>query len=40
MKQIKKYDKLIDHKISEFNINFIKRSVEKTGTIDKQSFGN
>ena len=26
MKKIKKYDKLIDHKISEFNINFIKGS--------------
>ena len=38
MKKIKKYDKLIDHKISEFNINFIKRSIGKTGTIDKQSF--
>ena len=38
MKKIKKYDKLIDHKISEFNINFIKRSIEKTGTIEKQSF--
>ena len=38
MKKIKKYDKLIDHKISEFNINFIKRSTGKTGTIDKQSF--
>ena len=38
MKKIKKYDKLIDHKISEFNINFIKRSIRKTGTIDKQSF--
>ena len=38
MKKIKKYDKLIDHKISEFNINFIKRSMGKTGTIDKQSF--
>ena len=37
MKKIKKYDKLIDHKISEFNINFIKRSIGKTGTIDKQS---
>ena len=24
MKKIKKYDELIDHKISEFNINFIK----------------
>ena len=38
MKKIKKYDKLIDHKISEFNINFIKRSIGKTGTIDKLSF--
>ena len=38
MKKIKKYDKLIDHKISEFNINFIKRSTGKIGTIDKQSF--
>ena len=38
MKKIKKCDKLIDHKISEFNINFIKRSIGKTGTIDKQSF--
>ena len=38
MKKIKKYDKLIDHKISEFNINFIKRSTGKAGTIDKQSF--
>ena len=38
MKKIKKYDKLIDHKISEFNINFIKRSIGKAGTIDKQSF--
>ena len=38
MKKIKKYDKLIDHKISEFNINFIKRSIGKTGTIDKQYF--
>ena len=38
MKNIKKYDKLIDHKISEFNINFIKRSMGKAGTIDKQSF--
>ena len=38
MKKIKKYHKLLDHKISEFNINFIKRSVGKTGTIDKQSF--
>ena len=38
MKKIKKYDKLIDHKISEFNINFIKRSIGKTGTIDKRSF--
>ena len=38
MKKIKKYDKLFDHKISEFNINFIKRSIGKTGTIDKQSF--
>ena len=38
MKKIKKYDKLIDHKISEFNTNFIKRSAGKTGTIDKQSF--
>ena len=27
-----------DHKISEFNIRFIKRSIGKTGTIDKQSF--
>ena len=26
MKKTKKYDKLIDHKISEFNINSIKRS--------------
>ena len=40
MKKIKKYDKLIDHKISEFNINFIKRSVGKTGTINKQFFGS
>ena len=38
MKKIKKYDKLIDHKISEFNINFITRSIGITGTIDKQSF--
>ena len=41
MKKTKKYDKLhvIDHKISEFDINFIKRlSIGKTGTIDKQSF--
>ena len=38
MKKIKKYDKLIDHKISEFSISFIKRRVGKTGTIDKQSF--
>ena len=38
MKKIKKYDKLIDHKISDFNINYIKRSIGKTGTIDKQSF--
>ena len=38
VKKIKKYDKLIDHKISEFNINFIKRSIGKAGTIDKQSF--
>ena len=38
MKKIKKYDKLVDHKISEFNINFIKRSIGITGTIDKQSF--
>ena len=38
MKKIKKNDKLIDHKISEFNINFMKRSIGKTGTIDKQSF--
>ena len=38
LKKIKKYDKLIDHKISEFNINFIKRSIGKAGTIDKQSF--
>ena len=38
MKKIKKYDKLIDHKISEFNINFIKRSIGKTGTTDKQEF--
>ena len=38
MKKIKKYDKLIDHKISESKINFIKRSIGKTGTIDKQSF--
>ena len=38
MKKIKKYDKLIDHKISEFNINFMKRSIGKAGTIDKQSF--
>ena len=38
MEMITKYDKLIDHKISEFNINFIKRSIGKTGTIDKQSF--
>ena len=29
VKKIKKYDKLIDHKISEFNINFIKRSNNK-----------
>ena len=36
MKKIKKYDKLIDHKISELNINFIKRSTGKTGTTDKQ----
>ena len=27
MKKIKKYDKLINHKISEFDINFIKRSI-------------
>ena len=38
MKKIKSYDKLIDHKISEFNINFIKSGIGKTGTIDKQSF--
>ena len=38
MKKIKKYDKFIDHKISEFNINFIKRSAGKTCTTDKQSF--
>ena len=38
MKKIKKYNKLIDHKISEFNINFIKRSAGKAGTIDKQTF--
>ena len=38
MKKIKKYEKLIDHKISEFNIYFIKKSIGKTGTIDKQSF--
>ena len=38
VKKIKKYDKLIDHKISEFNINIIKRSIGKAGTIDKQSF--
>ena len=38
MTKIKKYDKLIDHKISEFNINFIKRSTGKTGNTDKQSF--
>ena len=38
IKKIKKYDKLIDHKISEFNVNFIERSIGKTGTIDKQSF--
>ena len=38
MRKIKKYDKLIDHKISEFNINIIKRSIGKAGTIDKQSF--
>ena len=38
MKKINKYDKLINHKIPEFNINFIKRSGGKTGTIDKQSF--
>ena len=38
MEKIKKYDKLIDHKISEFSINFIKRSIGKTGTIVKQSF--
>ena len=29
VKKIKRYDKLIDHKISEFNINFIKRSIGK-----------
>ena len=38
VKKIKKYDKLINHKNSEFNINFIKRSIGKAGTIDKQSF--
>ena len=38
MKKIKKYNKLTDHKISEFNINFIIRSIGKTGTTDKQSF--
>ena len=38
MKKTKRYDKLIDHKISQFNINFIKRSIRKAGTIDKQSF--
>ena len=38
MKKIKKYDKLIDDRISEFSINFIKRSIWKTGTIDEQSF--
>ena len=38
MKKIKKNDKLIDHKISEFNINFMKRSIGKTGTIDNQVF--
>ena len=36
IKKIMKYDELIDHKISEFNINFIKRSIGKTGTTDKQ----
>ena len=38
MKKIKKYDKLIDYKISEFFINFIKRSIGKRGIIDEQSF--
>ena len=38
MKKITKYHNLIDHKISERNINFIERSIGKTGTIDKQSF--
>ena len=38
MKKIKKYDQLIDHKIPEFNLNFIKRSIRKRGTTDKQSF--
>ena len=37
IKKIKKYGKLIDHKISEFNINFIERSTGKI-TINKQSF--
>ena len=38
MKKIKNYYELIDHKISKLNINFIQRSIWKTGTIDKQSF--
>ena len=37
VKKIKKYDKLIDKRIPEFNINFIKISMGKAGTIDEQS---
>ena len=35
---IRKLDTVIDQKISDFNIAIIKKSIGKTGEIDKQSF--
>ena len=38
LKNIRKLDTVIDQKISDFNIAIIKKSIGKTGEIDKQSF--